>query len=116
MCLVAASMGISVLPASLQGLSYDFFRFAPQEGHTVHMEALSTLIPYRTEHINRFGNYVINPNQMAEPLEQHSSRGALPIRKVLLHPEQDFVNDNRRLALCLQLGQQVIKLRKFLPS
>ena len=42
-------------------------------------------------------------------------RGA-SIRKVLLHPEQDFVNDNRRLALCLQLGQQVIKLRKFLPS
>ena len=45
------------------------------------MEALSTLIPYRTEHINRFGNYVINPNKMAEPLEQHPSRGALPFAK-----------------------------------
>jgi hypothetical protein len=35
-----------------------------EEGHTVDMEALSTLSPYRTEHINRFGNYVINPNRM----------------------------------------------------
>jgi hypothetical protein len=42
-----------------------------EEGHTVDMEALSTLSPYRTEHINRFGNYVINPNRMPEPLEQH---------------------------------------------
>jgi hypothetical protein len=37
-------------------------------------------------------------------------------RQVRLHPERDFVNDNRRLALCLQLGQQVIKLWKFIPS
>jgi hypothetical protein len=29
----------------------------------------------------------------------------------LLHPEQNFVDDNRRLALHLQLGEQVIKLR-----
>jgi hypothetical protein len=35
-----------------------------EEGHTVDMEALSTLSPYRTERINRFGNYVINPNRM----------------------------------------------------
>jgi hypothetical protein len=34
-----------------------------EEGHTIDMEALSTLSPYRTEHINRFGNYVINPNE-----------------------------------------------------
>jgi hypothetical protein len=34
-----------------------------EEGHTVDMEALSTL-PYRTERINRFGNYVINPDRM----------------------------------------------------
>jgi hypothetical protein len=26
-----------------------------EEGHIVDMEALSTLSPYRTEHINRFG-------------------------------------------------------------
>jgi TnpA family transposase len=42
-----------------------------EESHTVDMEALRTLSPYRTEHINRFGNYVINPNRMPEPLEQH---------------------------------------------
>jgi hypothetical protein len=35
------------------------------------MEALSTLSPYRTEHTNRFGNYVINPDRLPEPLEQH---------------------------------------------
>ena len=35
------------------------------------MDALSTLSPYRTEHINRFGNYVIDFNRMPEPLEQH---------------------------------------------
>ena len=35
-----------------------------EEGHTVDMEALSTLSPYRTERINRFGNYVINPDRM----------------------------------------------------
>jgi hypothetical protein len=41
-----------------------------EEGHTVDLKALSTLSPYRTEHINRFGNYVINPNRMPELLEQ----------------------------------------------
>jgi hypothetical protein len=43
-----------------------------EEGHTVDVEALSTLSPYRTGHINRFGNYVINPNRMPEPLEQRA--------------------------------------------
>jgi TnpA family transposase len=42
-----------------------------EEGHTLDVEALSTLSPYRTEHINRFGNYVINPDRLPEPLEQH---------------------------------------------
>jgi Tn3 transposase DDE domain len=42
-----------------------------EEGHTLDIEALSTLSPYRTEHINRFGNYVINPDRLPEPLEQH---------------------------------------------
>jgi hypothetical protein len=31
-----------------------------QEGPTVDLEALGTLSPYRTEHINCFGNYAIN--------------------------------------------------------
>jgi hypothetical protein len=35
------------------------------------MDALGTLSPYRTEHINRFGNYVIDFDRMPEPLEQH---------------------------------------------
>ena len=42
-----------------------------EEGHTLDIEALSALSPYRTEHINRFGNYVINPDRLPEPLEQH---------------------------------------------
>jgi len=50
-----------------------------EEGHTVDMEALSTLSPYRTEHINRFGNYVINPNRMPEPLEQHLGLSLSPV-------------------------------------
>ena len=35
-----------------------------QEGGTVDIDALSTLSPYRTEHINRLGNYVIDFNRM----------------------------------------------------
>ena len=31
------------------------------------MDALGTLSPYRTEHINRFGNYVIDFDRMPEP-------------------------------------------------
>ena len=34
-------------------------------------EALATLSPYQTEHINRFGNYSLNPNRTPEPLKQH---------------------------------------------
>src|SRR5215510_527458 len=50
-----------------------------EEGHTVDMEALSTLSPYRTKHINRFGNYVINPDRMPEPLEQHLGFSLWPV-------------------------------------
>ena len=46
-----------------------------QEGHTLDMEALSTLSPYRTEHINRFGNYVINPDRLPEPQVLRCSPG-----------------------------------------
>lgn len=42
-----------------------------QEGHPIDLEALATLSPYRTEHINRFGDYVINANRRPAPLEQH---------------------------------------------
>ena len=42
-----------------------------EQGHTANREALATLSPYQTEHINRFGNYVLNPNRTPEPLEQH---------------------------------------------
>ena len=50
-----------------------------QEGGTVNMDALSTLSPYRTEHINRFGNYVIDFNRMPEPLEQHPGLSLSPV-------------------------------------
>ena len=50
-----------------------------EEGHPLDMEALSTLSPYRTEHINRFGNYVINPDRLPEPLEQHLVFSLSPI-------------------------------------
>jgi hypothetical protein len=41
--------------------------------------ALSTLSPYRTEHINRFGNYVIDFNRIPEPLEQHPGLSLSPV-------------------------------------
>jgi TnpA family transposase len=50
-----------------------------EEGHTLDIEALSTLSPYRTEHINRFGNYVINPDRLPEPLEQHLGFSFSPV-------------------------------------
>ena len=50
-----------------------------QEGGTWYMDALSTLSPYRTEHINRFGNYVIDFNRMLEPLEQHPGLSLSPV-------------------------------------
>ena len=50
-----------------------------QEGGTVNMDALSTLSPYRTEHINRFGNYVIDFNRLPEPLEQHPGLSLSPV-------------------------------------
>jgi hypothetical protein len=50
-----------------------------EKGRTVDMDALSTLSPYRTEHINRFGNYVINPDRMPEPLEEHLELSLSPV-------------------------------------
>ncbi len=43
------------------------------EGHPVDLEALSAFSPYRTEHTNRFGNYVTNPDRKPEPLEAQLS-------------------------------------------
>jgi TnpA family transposase len=42
-----------------------------QEGHEADMEALARLSPYQTEHINRFGNYALNPNRTPEPLDHN---------------------------------------------
>ena len=42
-----------------------------EDGHTIDQEALACFSPYQTEHINRFGNYSLNPNRTPEPLEQH---------------------------------------------
>jgi len=50
-----------------------------EEGHTLDMEAPSTLSPYRTEHINRFGNYVIDPNRLPEPMEQQLGFSLSPV-------------------------------------
>jgi TnpA family transposase len=42
-----------------------------QEGHPIDLEALATFDPYRVGHINRFGDYAINPNRQPEPLERY---------------------------------------------
>jgi hypothetical protein len=38
------------------------------EGQEFSREALGMLSPYRTEHINRFGDYTLNMERMPEPL------------------------------------------------
>ena len=38
------------------------------EGHTVSDEILAALSPYQTEHINRFGTYVLNFDRVPTPL------------------------------------------------
>jgi hypothetical protein len=42
---------------------------AAQEGHAIDREALATFNPYRTEHLNRFGKYAVNPNRIPDPLD-----------------------------------------------
>jgi hypothetical protein len=42
-----------------------------QEGHVINKEALERLSPYRTGHINRFGNYEINlKRRTPDPLDR----------------------------------------------
>ena len=38
------------------------------EGHDFSPDALAALSPYRTEHINRFGDYTLNLDRHPEPL------------------------------------------------
>ena len=40
-----------------------------QEGNLINKETLERLSPYRTGHINRFGNYEINLSRAPDPLE-----------------------------------------------
>jgi TnpA family transposase len=42
-----------------------------EDGYDIDLEALATLSPYQTEHINRFGMYTLNPNRIPDPLEQY---------------------------------------------
>jgi hypothetical protein len=50
-----------------------------QEGGSINVDALGTLSPNRTEHINRFGNYVVDFNRMPAPLEQHMDLFLSPV-------------------------------------
>ena len=38
------------------------------DGPTISEQALATLTPYQTEHINRFGNYMLDLNRTPEPI------------------------------------------------
>jgi hypothetical protein len=51
-----------------------------EEGYAIDLEALATLSPYQTEHVNRFGTYVLNPNRTPEPLEQYLNLSSLSQR------------------------------------
>jgi hypothetical protein len=50
------------------------------EGHAVSHEVLAALSPYQTEHINRFGTYVLNFERTREPPapELHNAPGEEP--------------------------------------
>lgn len=37
------------------------------EGHEIPLEALASISPYLTEHINRYGDYALDPNRVLEP-------------------------------------------------
>jgi hypothetical protein len=39
-----------------------------QEGYPINEQTLRLLAPYRTEHINRFGSYILNLEQDVPPL------------------------------------------------
>jgi TnpA family transposase len=39
------------------------------DGYAMDMEALATLSPYQTEHINRFGTYILNLQRIPLPLD-----------------------------------------------
>lgn len=40
-----------------------------QDNHAINKENVARLSPYRTGHINRFGNYEINLNRTPDPLD-----------------------------------------------
>lgn len=42
-------------------------RHLEADGHAVSHEVLAALSPYRTEHVNRFGTYVLNFERTREP-------------------------------------------------
>jgi len=42
-----------------------------EDGYDIDLEALATLSPYQTEHINRFGMYTLNSNHIPDPLEPY---------------------------------------------
>ncbi len=41
-----------------------------QEGHFINKEAIERLSPYRTGHINRFGNYEVNLKRTPDSLDR----------------------------------------------
>jgi hypothetical protein len=42
-----------------------------KDGNCINKETVARLSPYRTGHINRFGNYEINLRRAPDPLEVH---------------------------------------------
>ena len=88
-----------------------------QEGHTLDLEALSTLSPYRTR-INRFGNYMVNPDRFPEPLEQHlgfSIAGTkLAASRFLLLGFCSLLRCNKRAAFLLRCCRLCLFLRRLL--
>jgi TnpA family transposase len=66
------------------------------EGHTVSDEILAVLSPYQTEHINRFGTYVLNFDRVPAPLPA-----------VLTKPQPEEKNRNAALVRRAAIGNSV---------
>jgi hypothetical protein len=59
-----------------------------EEGYDIDVEALAVFSPYQTEHINRFGNYTLNPNRRPEPLGTAPTKRSIGRRRYGLLSDQ----------------------------
>jgi len=57
-----------VIPYKVQWMSRKL-KELQQKGHPIDVEVLKVLSPYRREHINRLGDYLLNLQRLVPPLD-----------------------------------------------